>query len=545
MKLYRFITVALAGVVIAASCNKIDEIKPEGGTLLASQLSSNAGAMEALFNGMYIKPGKQFTAYPSSSRADDFGFIMAAISVDVEAADVVFPNSGYNWFSVCGELTSRTANYANPFIRYKVPYDEISVCNSIIATYPEDTTDPEALVNISQAKVMRAFSYLMLVPYFQFTYALAADQPCVPLVDEKTTDFTHNPRATVKELYEFMLSDLNYAVEHLEGYTRANKAKIDQQVAYGLRARVNLNMCNWQAAYDDAVAAAEGFTPATIAELTNADFAKRLSFKDISEHNWIWGYDMSTSLAQDGQYETSSSWIRSFSANGYAPACQCYAMINSILYEKIADTDVRKQWWVDDNLKSPLIDNLKWKNLDGDLAHSSDGGDSKQPFLPFTNVKFGTYTVGTDLNDEDWPYMRVEEMILIQAECQARLGKEADAITTLEGFVKTYRNPKYSAKASHCANLLDEIWFQRRIELWGEGLANNDTRRLNKPLVRFHDNTNNVPEAFRFNMPADDGWWLMRFPQGEMNTNLSIVDNTDGTSPVMDQYAELLDGVTD
>ena len=54
-----------------------------------------------------------------------------------------------------------------------------------------------------------------------------------------------------------------------------------------------------------------------------------------------------------------------------------------------------------------------------------------------------------------------------------------------------------------------------------------------------------MPAAFRFNMTADDGWWLMRFTSSEKNTNLAIVDNTGGTQPVQDQNGGLRDGVTD
>jgi hypothetical protein len=140
--------------------------------------------------------------------------------------------------------------------------------------------------------------------------------------------------------------------------------------------------------------------------------------------------------------------------------------------------------------------------------------------------------------------MRVEEMILIQAEGYAKSGNAAKGKEILENFVKTYRDPSYSADAAN-RSLEDEIWYQRRVELWGEGFANPDTRRLNKPLVRFHDSSNNMPENFRFNMPADDGWWLMRFTNSELNTNLAVVDNTGGSSPDQDQHPDLRDGVTD
>ena len=178
------------------------------------------------------------------------------------------------------------------------------------------------------------------------------------------------------------------------------------------------------------------------------------------------------------------------------------------------------------------------------MANASDGGDAKLPYLPYTNVKFGCYSIGTTSNDEDMPLMRVEEMLLIQAECQARLGNNSQAQQILENFVKTYRDPSYSAAASG-RPILDEIWFQRRVELWGEGFFVNDMKRMNKPLVRFHDDKGNISPAFRFNLPNDDPWLLMRFPQGELNTNFAIEDNTGGHQPVTDENPSLRDGVTD
>ena len=46
-------------------------------------------------------------------------------------------------------------------------------------------------------------------------------------------------------------------------------------------------------------------------------------------------------------------------------------------------------------------------------------------------------------------------------------------------------------------------------------------------------------------MPADDPWGLLRFPQGEMDTNFAIVDNEGGNQPTIDQNPNLRDGVTD
>lgn len=541
MKLNKYTFLALASLAFAA-CD-MEDVKPEGGTLLATQVQETnilaPSRAEATFSGMFTKLGEPLSIFGSSGRPDDFGFIMMAFSNDLEAADIVTPNSGYNWFSTCGELSSRNADYANPYIRYAAPYNQIAAANDVIKSFPADTEDPDALNKMAQARAIRAFSYLNLAPYFQYSYAAGAkDLPCVPIVSETTEDFTNNPRATVAEVYQFIVDDLTWAIEKLEGYVRPDKSKIDQQVAYGLRARAYLNMEMWAEAAADAEKAAAGYTPATIEEVSTP------FLYSLDEHNWIWGYDMTETTAATFTYATSSAWIRSLSGDSYSAAVQVYSSINNLLYNKIPATDVRKGWWVDENLESPLLEGLTWGGVSGQAISTLEITDVKMTFLPYTNVKFGMYTVGGTTNEEDWPFMRVEEMILIQAEATAKAGDETKGREILDNFVKTYRDPDYSSAATG-RSFSDEVWFQRRVELWGEGFSNNDTRRLNKPLVRFHDNNSNFPEAFRFNMPADDGWWLLRFTNSELNTNLAIVDNTGGAMPVQDQHAELRDGVTD
>ncbi len=533
--------ILIPGVI--AGCGQMNELEPQGGIVLSEQLqeinSLIPSRADAAFNGMYTKLGAPGSVL-GGSRPDDFGFVMMAFSNDIEAADVVLANSGYNWFSACGLLSSRNADYANPYIRYAAPYNTIAAANEILKSYPSDTEDSAIRHKLAQARAMRAFAYLNLAPYFQFGYTAGGkDLPCVPLVTEETTDFTDNPRASTADIYTLIINDLTYAINNLEDYVRTDKSRIDRQTAYGLRARAYLNMEEWALAASDASEAASGYVPASIAEVS------RPSFYDISEHNWIWGYDMTTDISLKNPYATSSAWIRSFSGDGYSAGTQVYSCINNILYDKIPSSDVRKGWWVDTALESPLLEYVTWNGVSGNAVSSLEIDNVKMAFLPYTNVKFGMYSVGGTLNDEDWPMMRVEEMILIQAEGLARSGSAEQAKALLEDFVRTYRDPAYSADASG-RSITDEIWFQRRVELWGEGFSNSDTRRLGKPLVRFHEGLeSNVPSAFRFNMPADDGWWLMRFTSSEKNTNLGIVDNTGGIQPVQDQYGSLLDGVTD
>ncbi len=548
MKLNRIIPVLFAGILLVA-CTDMNTIQPAGGTLLAKQLQETNTAVPsraaASFAGLFNPIGNpNFYGYGTP---DDFGVLMMLFCNDLESADATASDNNYNWFSVCGEYSSRSANYRNPVIRYRAPYSIISSVNDFLAGFPDDVSDQESIYMIAQARALRAYAYLLMAPAFQFVQKggqFNADGVSVPICSPDVEDFTHNPRAPLSDIYKIITDDLDFAIEKLDGYERPTKKYLDKNVAYGLRARANLDMGKYAEAAADAEEAAKGYTPATLAEISTP------SFQDISEHNWIWGFDMSADLAKDFKYATTSSWLRSFSGWAYAAGTATYTCINKILYDKIPANDARKGWWLDENLYSPLLDGLTWDAGEGGKASGQAIADfeydDKLAFVPYTNVKFGCTPIGTNDNAEDMPLMRVEEMLLIQAEGYAKSGNPTKAQQILSDFLNTYRYPAKDY-APVFGNIADEIWFQRRVELWGEGFAILDTKRLEKPMVRFLGTaeSTNVSPAFRFNMAADDGWLLMRFTNSEMNTNFGIVDNTEGELPKMDQNPNLRDGITD
>lgn len=544
MKLNRFSIIAL-GALTVVSCSDIDEQFPEGGILTSEQIQETTEAIpertEATFTGMYNMMGESYSVFPSSGRADDWGVPMIMLSLDGEGPDMWMANNNYNWFSTCGEFSSRNANYANPYIRYILPYRQIGIANEVLASISPDTEDQNAIYKMAQARAIRAYDYMLLAPYFQFNYETSKDKPCIPVLKDGV-DYANNPRATVEEVYNIIIEDLNYAVEHLEGYERASKAYVNLNVAYGLRARAYLNMGMYAEAAADAAKAIEGYNPATMDEL-----AAGPRFCSADEANWMWGVIITDDQAKNGTLATPASWFSAFTGDGYAPATQVTPSINSLLYNKIPATDVRKAWWIDTNLYSPLLDKISWNGVTGaEISALVLDDGSKVAYLPYTNVKFGMKSgIGSPINNNDYPLMRVEEMILVEIEGLAKSGQESAAKTKLESFVKTYRDPNYTVDAGG-RTLDNEIWYQRRVELWGEGFATSDMMRLNKPLVRFHDNNpGSFPEAHAFNMPANDPWRLLRFPQTEMNTNAGIIDNEGGEQPVPGQNAGLRDGVTD
>lgn len=552
MKLNKVLAVfSAAALLIVAACSEIEKATPDSSYMLESQVQTTNVADPskglASFNGMFTYLGKPNNPYGGKLQPDCFSFIMITFCDDLEGADAWIPDNNYNWFSVCGELSSRNANYRNPLVRYKAPYDMIGLANSFISSYPADVEDPDIVAMIAQAYALRAYAYQRLATNFSFGPAITPDALCVPLVTLEPVDYTNNPRATTKEVYDLILSDLNYAVEHLDGYKRSDKSRINKAAALALRARTYQALGDWNNAYNDATAAIaaaaeEGIAPKTAAEIKTS-LLDGTAFESITEKDWIWGYDMTVDIASTSRVATSSSWLRSFSAWAYSASCQATTCVNTLLFDKIPATDIRKQWWIDGDCKSTLLDGVTWEG--NDVVTYSDGGDTKLPFLPYTNVKFGCNPIATTTNDEDFPFIRVDEMYLIQAEAKAH-SSESEAASILTNYVKTYRDPAYDVNGRNLS-LLDEIWFQRRVELWGEGFFTFDMKRLGKPLVRFHKtgNTGNQPDNFAFNMAADDAWLNMRFPQGELDTNHGIVDNSGSHIPTPGQNADLVDGVTD
>ncbi|GHU71683.1 hypothetical protein FACS189413_13710 [Bacteroidia bacterium] len=545
---------AALAIVSIPSCQDLDQ-HFEGGTMDDEQIQATVEALperiNAAVSGMYAllgQPDGYFRRGNNGARADDFGYPCIALGQDLNSGDMTNLVSDYDWFNVALEWTDRTPTYANPTIRLGLFYRVLYATKDVLSSIPDETENADLKAKRGQAKALRAFSYLSLAPYFQFKYKGNEDKPSVPLIKEGI-DPRNNPRAPLSELYANIIADLTDAIADLDGYVRPNKGIIDQQVAYGLRARAYLYMEEWEKAADDATSALKGYTPYGINELTAP------GFYNASDHNWIWALLLPADII-DGAPEPLASWpsqLGSFSGYAYVPYAGIYRSINSLLYKKIPATDVRKAWWLDENKTSPYLERLTWKDEEKNITYTGQEiadakiADVKEPMDKYANVKFGQRKgVGTPYNEGDWCMMRAEELIFIKAEATAHInlggGKQI-----LEDFVKTYRNPAYTSSAASIDDFTNEVWLQRRIELWGEGFAMADIMRLGKNVVRFHpgDTGSNVPETYRFNISASDPWMLLRFVQTETTNNVAVINNEGGTQPKQNDGASLTDGVTD
>lgn len=458
----------------------------------------------------------------------DYGYASVCLHFDAAGQDMVSPSTGYNWFRKPMLFTDRLYTSEQTEFVWKTYYNHIKAANDILKVIPSDTEETLLKYYRGQALASRAFDYLNLIQAYQFTYKGHEDALGVPILLEEMPIETinNNPRASVSQVYELILSDLDQSIKLLQGYNRKDKGSIDQKVAYGLRARANLLMHNWEAAANDAEKAMVGFTPYSKTDVSVP------SFNTSTASSWMWA----NVITEDNAVVKSGilnwpSHLCSFTGNGYTTATGTFRKINKLLWDQIPSSDVRKGWWIDEKLSSPLTDDIYLTDDKGNDIPASEGFG----WEPYTNVKFHAYQSipGNGTNASDWPIMRVEEMILIKAEAQAMAGNLSGAKATLEDFVKGYRDPEFKSKASSPEELRDEVWFQRRLELWGEGFSLFDILRLKKPIIRVENGQSNYPADARFNIEAEAPILLYLVPEAEISVNdgIGIGDNNESATP--------------
>lgn len=414
------------------------------------------------------------------------------INNDMLGDDLVMTAAGNGWFNSQYQwLTHRNASATFLKFTYLFYYKIIANANMIIDNIDKATGDDgDRKVIKGQAQAYRAWAYWNLVQMYGKRYDATTDnsQDGVPLVLTSTT--AGLPRSTVAAVYAQIVKDIDDAIINLEGFTSKPKSHISINVAKGIKARIALTMQNWADAARYAEEARAG-----VELMSNADY--KTGFNDFSNKEWMWG---SHQISEQTTYFYSFFAFMSSNYNSTNIRTNPKA-INSALYGKITNTDVRKQVW------------------------SSDGEDVTVPpngaRYPYMNKKF---LVATASSIGDVPLMRAAEMYLIEAEAKAHLNQDAAAADALYALAVN-RDPQYTKSTATGDALLQEILTQRRIELWGEGFRFYDLKRLHLPLDRTGANHTAALTANVMNVPIDDIRWEFLFPQDEINANKAIDQN--------------------
>lgn len=447
--------------------------------LAASSPEALLAVSEGILGGSYSFLREFNTWADGGGRHDDFGQKSIDLGLDLMSNDAVQVIN--HWFGNYYSYQGRTEPFSTTHIIWNFYYSIIKNMNDIIAFIPADVERQDLTYVKGRALALRGMSYFNLVRVYQHTYAENQNAAGIPIYDG--TSFDGQPRSSVQEVYDQLLGDLQEAYTLLDGYARPAITDIDQSVVAGLLARVYLEMEDYANA---ALMANEA--KANYPLMTNADWLS--GFSNIGNPEWMWGADIDA--------ETSTIYASFFSHMGnldpgYAGLLGVYKSIDARLYDAISDTDIRKQAFA---------------------------GDEDPDGLPkYANKKFKDLI---SFFEGDYLYMRAAEMYLIEAEAKAKMGDEAAAKQLLFDLVSP-RDSEYTMSSNSGQALLDEIYTHKRIELWGEGVAWYDQKRLGVDLERDYAGSNHTALG-NFNFDYNANEMNFQIPEDEMNANENITD---------------------
>lgn len=532
-KISIFNKVAIVGLasVALASCEDLDTTY-EGGYITSEQKQETLNIKPDMAQAGVMGCSSIFSSFMTVySNHFDFGYPGVMIGLDLQTEDYLCAWTGYNWYRYWQGFTSPTAGGTPAGMAWYHLYKQIGTCNTVAQGIVKDTENDLLKFYRAQAVATRAFDYLVLAQLFQFNYTNNPQAPGVPLITDENSDeaaVKGAPRATLEEMYTQIIADLDEAIDKLSSTTYTPEKVIDTKAkrmislatAYGLRARAYFTMGRYSEAAADAQSAISNFkgSPYSIAEVSKP------TFTDIADHSWMWGI----AIAESDRVVTSGivnfpSMTCTFCENGYV-AVGAWKYCSDVMFQGIPESDVRKGWFLDENLQS--------KNLS---AQQQAYCDSYDTMVPGTQVKFDAYqgVVGQSTNASDIPLMRVEEMYYILAESQVRSGDVNGGTETFVNFIKTYRNPNYKLANASAEQVCDAIFKDKLVEFFGEGISWFDFMRLNKGVNR--TGISNCPAEVRYNIPSvlqdpgmdESGVLIYCIPTGEINGNpaLTTKDN--------------------
>lgn len=469
-------------LLILTGCSKdFLDTQPES-TINDEQLGTSAAANKAIIAGIYS--ALRSYGLSISGNHEDYGHKSILSATDLMGNDELMTKS--SWYGSFYNYLGRTQTNSRSKLAWSMYYPQIKTANTVIAAIPADTDDASLKSLRGQALALRGYFYFMLARMYGPTYVGNEAKLCVPLYTGVTLE--GKARATVGEVYVVIEKDLVESIQLLQGFTRANKDGLDQSVAQAFLADVYLEMGKYAQAADFAHKARQNYSL-----LSKADW--NTGFYDITTGNeTMWGATITS--AQSTFVASFFSHFDNTNDSGYAGGLGIYKNIDKSFYESISNTDYRK------------------------AAFVPPAGSTTYPALPaYANTKFRDPTVDSG----DYIYVRSASLYYIEAEALARSGNEGTAKQVLYDITIT-RDPSYVLSTKTGAALINEIIFQKRIELWGEGYAWFDMKRLGVALNRDYVGSNH-PAFGKLNIPAGDNRFTFQVPQAEIDANPLIVQS--------------------
>ena len=532
-----FVKLLVLSLAVALGSSCIKETFPMSDTATKEQLASSSSALNAMVGAIPAQMATGYLVYGRQEYETDMAWPGIMIALDSVTGIIVDTgDSGYDWYQCYSNPTYGLGPTSyEAYIPWRTMYMFIKSANDVISAVDEENADKDQLNSLAQALAYRALFYYTLANMYEYKAptdpAVAASYKpennvtglTVPLVTEKTTqeEAKSNPRVPVAEMYKFIMDDLDKAEEYIND-TKGGTLLPNLGVVYGLKARAYLKMgadgvsgaYAKAVEYADKAIAQQAGSPLTQAQWENP----KTGFNNFAANNNSWMWYIQYSAETIGNLNTFVAHMSSEETwTGYG--CAVGRGISKELYESIPDTDFRKPSWIDPG-KYAYYDYPRNRDF---FTHKS----SNRILHPYAGIKFrpaqgdyATYKVG---GASEVPIMRLEEMYFIKAEATALNGNVGEAKKILNSIVQT-RDASYD-----CSNIADnffqsEIYRQKVIEFWGEGIVFHDAKRIGAGMHNGYPGTN-VPGDFRLNCTGVCPAWNFVIPKTEINGNPALDGN--------------------
>jgi len=481
----------IAVVAILASCKKSYLDTPATDRIPEEEALTTTDGCWKLLNGVHR------ILYSSHlGRQDLVGQGTNMMDMDIMGDDITISSTSdwflyqYLWLSAHRNPQSAIV-YFNYFFYYEI-INNVNLLIDNVNSAKGNEEDKKAI--LGQAYAYRGWAYFQMIQLYGKRYDPNDNNTGAGLRIVLHSQDVVKPRSNVKTVYNQINSDLDSAIVLLNGYKRSNKSHLDKSVAQGLKARVALTQQDWNTAATVAAAARSSY-------MLMDSTSYMSGFNDYKNTEWMWG-----SHQQENQTTYFTSFFAYMSCN--FPAQNIITSPRAIqdsIYRQISRTDVRWQLWDSTGTNSSFPVPL-------DAAGKELGTRIK-----FMQRKFKVQD--PQLSIGDVPLMRASEMYLVEAEAYAQLGNSGAAAKALYEVAKK-RDAAYTLSTKTGAALLNDILFQRRIELWGEGFRFYDLKRLNLPLDR---SRHKFLPSYQKSVPAGDIKWQFVIPQPEIDATSGII----------------------
>lgn len=484
--------ILIGAISVFSLLNCSRELNTEPAKLVSKeQISEDPSVLEKALNGIYLEFRNPGSGGMSSSHTD-FGIMSIKAGVDLLSNDAIQARQQHLGFYY-NYNAREDVNFTNSIV-WNTFYSKIFVINGLLEQIEKNGVNTGNRPIYGQLLALRAYSYFHLVRFYAHTYKNHESDLGVPLVLTTNNLEKPQPRAKVSEVYAQIIKDIESAIVSLQGFSKKNPAHIDQRAAKAIAADIYLEITQYEKAALYASEAKAGLKLMSEVDYTGSGFST------IFNPETIWGFDNNTQTKNIGNFYASFFSMYDSMNEGYAGAAGIYKNIDKRLYDQIPETDYRKKVF----------------NGATESAYTFNGKTKTHP--PYVSRKFKDVT----FFEGDYIYIRASSLYYIEAEALARLGRESEARQVLFD-ITSKRDTGYTLSTKSGQNLIDEIILQKRIELWGEGYAWFDMKRLNMALERDYIGSNHT--FGKFNIPAGNSKFRFQIPISEVNNNPNIIQN--------------------